>query len=157
MDLQAYLRQLGREKFRSIIIHAPSEQSKVFRQFANRIPTYTSGTYLDILEFFSSDSKLCSTVDRFNPENLKVLLQEQSANQPVLVVDQMDFLIDSWRKRERQAFYRMISKQWNSFLPSMGATLIFCLQSSTELISQKITDSHGKTRIHPLSNFNELA
>ena len=156
ISLKDYVSDLGKEKFRAFIIHAPPEQEKLLSHFASQIPEYTGGAYLDMLKLFSGDSAFGARVDRFTPDRLKELLQNYSANYPVLVVDQMDFLLDTWRKRERQAFYRMISKQWNSFLPSMGATLIFCLQSSTELTSQKITDSHGKTRIHLLSNFNEL-
>ena len=157
MEFPKYINHLGQEKFRSVIIHAPPEQAKVLSQFASHIPAYTGGSYLDMLKLFSNDPELCARVDRFNPESLKVLLQDYSAGKPVLVVDRLDFLLDTWRKRERQAFYRMISKQWNSFIPTMGATLVFCLQSSTELTSQRITDSHGKTRIHHLSAFTELA
>lgn len=156
-SLKDYVADLGKQKFRAIIIHGPSEQEKVLRQFASQIPEYTGGSYLDILDLFSSDFELSASVDSFNPESLNGLLQEYSAGKNVLVVDRMEFLLDTWRKRERQAFYRMIAKQWNSFIPSMGATLIFCLQSSTELTSQKINDSHGKSRIQPLSAFNELA
>ena len=157
ISLKDYVSALGKEKFRAIIIHGSTEQEKELRQFVSQIPEYTGGTYLDILDLFSRDFELSACVDSFNPESLKVLLQKYSAGKNVLVVDRMEFLLDTWRKRERQAFYRMIAKQWNSFIPSMGATLIICLQSSTELTSQKITDSHGKSRIQPLSNFNELA
>ena len=156
ISLKDYVSDLGKEKFRAFIIHAHPEHSKLLRQFARNITKNTDGIYLDILKIFVDDETLSANVDRFTPDTLKELLQDYSADHSILVIDQLDFLLDTWRKRERQAFYRMISRQWNSFLPNMGATLIFCLQTSTELSSQKITDSHGKTRIHTLSNFNEL-
>lgn len=155
ISIQEYLTRLGQEKFRSIIIHEKPQFDASLRKFAGQIHEKIGGGYLDVLGHFRADEQLAAEVDRFNPDQFKVLLQDQSKGCKVLIVDRADFLLDTWRKSERQAFYRMIEKQWNSFLSDMGATLIFCLQSSDEIESLNIRDSHGDSRVHRLEEFNE--
>lgn len=156
INIREYLTKLGQEKFRSIIIHGKSESNKSLRQFARQIFEKIGCGYLDLLGHFLANEELAKEVDRFNPDQFKDLLQNKSKGHKVFIVDRADFLLDTWRKSERQAFYRMIEKQWNSFVTNMGATLIFCLQSSNELEELKIRDSHGDSRVHRLEEFNEL-
>ena len=156
IHIQEYLTKLGQEKFRSIIIHAKPQSYASLRIFAVQIREKIGGGYLDTLGYFLADAELGKEVDRFNPDQFKALLQDQSKGNKLLIVDRADFLLDTWRKTERQAFYRMIEKQWNSFLTNMGTTLIFCLQTSDEIEALKIRDSHGDSRIHRLDEFNEL-
>lgn len=156
IHIQEYLTKLGQEKFRSIIIHEKPQSDTALRKFADQIHEKIGGGYLDVLAYFLADVELAKEVDRFNPDQFKVLLQDQSKGQKLFIVDRADFLLDTWRKSERQAFYRMIEKQWNSFLSDMGATLIFCLQTSDEIELLKIRDSRGDSRVHRLEKFNEL-
>ncbi len=156
IHIQEYLTKLGQEKFRAIVIHAKPQYYAALRKFARQIHEKIGGGYLDVLRYFLADAELVKEVDRFNPDQFKVLLQDQSKGEKLLIVDRADFLLDTWRKSERQAFYRMIEKQWNSFLTNMGATLIFCLQTSDEIEALKIMDSRGDSRVHRLDEFNEL-
>jgi hypothetical protein len=156
IHIHDYLTKLGQEKFRSIIIHARPQSYASLRKFAGQIHEKIGGGYLDTLGYFLADTELAKEVDRFNPDQFKALLQDQSRGEKLLIVDRTDFLLDTWRKTERQAFYRMIEKQWNSFLSDMGATLIFCLQSSDEIESLNIRDSRGDSRVHRLDELNEL-
>jgi len=156
IDIQEYLTKLGQEKFRSIIIHTNPQSYASLRHYACQIHDKIGGGYLDVLSYFIADSQLATEVDRFTPDQFKTLLQDKSKEQKLLIVDRSDFLLDTWRKSERQAFYRMIRMQWNSFIESMGATLIFCLQTSDEIESMKINDSRGISRVHRLDEFNEL-
>ena len=154
--IQEYLTKLGQEKFRSIIIHEKPQSDNALRQYAGQIHEKIGGGYLDVLGYFLADTALAEEVDRFNPDQFKGLLQDKSKGEKLFIVDRADFLLDTWQKSERQAFYRMIEKQWNSFVGTMVATLIFCLQTSDEIEALKITDSRGDSRIHRLEEFNEL-
>lgn len=156
IHIQEYLTILGQEKFRSIIIHAKPQSYASLRKFAGQIHAKIGGGYLDVLGYFLTDAGLAKEVDRFNPDQFKALLQDQSKGAKLLIVDRADFLLDTWRKSERQAFHRMIEKQWNSFITNMSATLIFCLQTSDEIEALKIRDSRGDSRVHRLDEFNEL-
>jgi len=156
IHIQEYLAKLGQEKFRSIIIHEKPQSDASLRKFARQILTKIGGGYLDVLGYFLDDPELAKEIDRFNPDQFKALLQNKSNGERLLIVDRADFLLDTWRKSERQAFYRMIEKQWNSFITNMGATLIFCLQTSDEIESLNIRDSCGDSRVHRLDEFNDL-
>jgi len=156
IDIHEYLTKLGQEKFRSIIIHAKPQSEKFLRQYACQIRDKIDGSYLDVLSFFVADPQLSAELDRFSPDQFKTILQNKSKGKRLFIVDRSDFLLDTWRKSERQAFYRMIHMQWNSFIDSMGATLIFCLQTSEEIESLKIKDARGNSRVHRLEEFNEL-
>jgi hypothetical protein len=72
------------------------------------------------------------------------------------VIDRVDFLLDTWRKSERQDFFRFIKDQWDSYKDGMKAKLIVVLQTSQEIESLKILDSQGQSRIFRLNDFNDI-
>jgi len=156
IDFRDYFGRLGEEKYRAIIVHAPPPMDETVSDFGEKMARHVGGTYHDLLQHFKTHPDLAERIDRFGVEELRQLLLEQSRNRRLLVIDHVDFLIDTWRKAERQAFYRLIRVQWNSFVPEMSATLAFCMQTSPELRDLTIADSHGSTRVHPLSDFDEL-
>jgi hypothetical protein len=156
LDLLSYLNDLGQEKFRAIIVHAPPHKSPDLGKYANRLLSHKGGIALDLLAFFQEDPQLASDIDRFGPEQLKSLLVERSKGKDLLVIDHLDFLLDTWRKEERQAFFRMIKQQWNSFLKNTRATLVFCLQSSSEIEDLNINDTRGRSRVLALAELNEI-
>jgi hypothetical protein len=156
VDLLNYIDVLGQEKFRAVILHAPPAKSPELSKYANRLLSHKSGAGIDLLAYFQEDLQLASDIDRFGPEQLKALLVERSKGKDLLVIDRLDFLLDTWRKDERLAFYRMVKQQWNSFLENTRATLVFCLQSSSEIEDLNITDTHGHSRVLALAELNEI-
>ena len=97
---------------------------------------------------------------RFHPyaqaEKLRGLLIDQSKGQSLLVIDRVDFLLDTWRKSERQDFFRFINNQWDSYKDGMKAKLVVVLQTSQEIELLKILDSQGQSRIFRLNDFNDI-
>lgn len=156
IDFRDYFTRLGQEKFRAIIIHGPPSMGWAMSEFGVKMARSVGGTYCDLLSYFLARPDLAETIDRFGLEQFKELLLEQSQGLPLLVVDRADFLLDTWRKAERLGFYRLVRVQWNSFVTEMNATLAFCMQTSPELLDLNIIDSHGDSRVHPLSSFDEL-
>lgn len=156
VDLLDYLNLLGQEKFRAIILHAPPAKSPELSNYANRLLSHKRGAGLDLLAYFQEDPQLASDIDRFGPEQLKGLLVESSKGKDLLVIDRLDFLMDTWRKDERLAFYRMVKQQWNSFLENTRATLVFCLQSSSEIEDLNITDTRDRSRVLALAELKEI-
>lgn len=156
VDLLDYLNVLGQEKFRAIILHAPPAKSPELSKYASRLLSQKSGIGLDLLAYFQEDPQQALNIDRFGLEQLKNLLVEKSKGNDLLVIDRMDFLLDSWRKDERLAFYRMVKQQWNSFLENTCATLVFCLQSSMEVEDLNISDTCGRSRVLALAELNEI-
>ena len=150
------LAHLEQERYRAVIFHAAPEKSPSLSLFCQKICKQTNGKYLDLLGFFIQSAALSENIDSFSPEKLRGSLIEHSQDQSLLVVDRADFLLDTWRKSERQDFYRFINNQWDSYKDGMKAKLIFGLQTSLEIEALKILDSQGLSRIFRLNDFNDL-
>ncbi|MEI7988647.1 MAG: hypothetical protein WCI88_06380 [Chloroflexota bacterium] len=151
-----FLGHLQQERYRTVILHATPEKSAALTLFCQKICKQTRGKYLDLLELFIHSKTLSEKIDRFNPENLRSLFLEQSQAQALLIVDRVDFLLDTWRKSERQDFYRFLDKKWDGFTENMKAKLVVCLQTSLELESLQMVDSQKQNRIYRLTDFNDI-
>lgn len=151
------LKLLDRERYRAAIIHTSPEKSPALTDFCKKFCQQKGGKYLDLLEFFIQSPTLSEAIDRFSPENLRMLLIEQSRGETLLVLDRPDFLLDTWRNSERQDFYRLINNQWDGYKVSMKAKLIVALQTSVEVGDLKIVDSTGQSRVFRLIDFNDIA
>lgn len=156
IDVFETLAQLGQERYRAAIIHVTPEKSPALTLFCRKLCKQAKGHYLDLLELFIQSTALSEVIDSFGPEKLKDLLVEKSRGQALLVVDRADFLLDTWRKSERQDFYRLINKQWDGYKDGMRAKLIVVLQTSQEIEATKMVDSQGQSRIFQLTDFNEI-
>ncbi|BBB49218.1 hypothetical protein Pelsub_P2449 [Pelolinea submarina] len=111
---------------------------------------------MDLLDFFIQSQNLSENIDSFSPEKLREVLIEQSKGQSLLVIDRVDFLLDTWRKSERQDFFRFINNQWDSYKDGMKAKLVIVLQTSQEIELLKFLDSQGQNRIFRLNDFNDI-
>jgi len=149
--------QLEQERYRAVVIHTIPDKSPSMSLFCQKICKQANGKYLDLLELFIKSPTLSENIDSFSPEKLQGLLIEQSQGQSLVVVDRADFLLDTWRKSERQDFYRFINNQWDSYKDGMKAKLVFALQTSQEIESLRINNSQSQSRVYRLIDFNDLA
>lgn len=156
IDVLDYLKGLEQQRYRALIIHAAPLMGPTLTTFSKKICTHLRGKYLDLLDFFIQSPELSETIDCFDPEKFRHLLIQQSQSQSLMIVDRVDFLIDTWRRSERQDFYRLVNNQWDSFKEGMKAKLILCLQTSQEIEALKIYDSQGNSRILNLTDFNDI-
>ena len=147
---------LKQERYRTFILHSVPEKSPSMTHFCQKVCKQTNGKYLDLLDFFIQSPNLSENIDSFSPEKLRGLLIDQSKGQSLLVIDRVDFLLDTWRKSERQDFFRFINNQWDSYKDGMKAKLMIVLQTSQEIEALKILDSHGQSRIFWLNDFNDI-
>lgn len=147
---------LEQERYRAVILHAGPEISPSMTHFCQKVCKQTYGKYLDLLDFFIQSPNLSENIDSFSPEKLRELLIDQSKGQSLLVIDRVDFLLDTWRKSERQDFFRFINNQWDSYKDGMKAKLVVVFQTSQEIELLKILDSQGQSRIFQLNDFNDI-
>ena len=155
-DIFEYFSHLEQERFRAVILHAKPEKGSAVTQFSQQACEQADGKYLDLLDYFINDEALSAKIDRFGPDNFRNLLLEISKGSNLLFVDKVDFLLDTWRRRERQHFFRMISNQWDGYRDGMATKIIITLQTSQEIKSLRILDSQGQSRVLQLSDFNEI-
>lgn len=155
-DIFDTLTQLDQERYRVALIHTLPENGPAMTAFCKKICKNSNGKYFDLLDHFILTPVLSEKIDSYNLEKLRELLIEQSKGYPLLVVDRADFLLDTWRKLERQAYFRFLTNQWDGFKNGMGSKLIFALQTSQEIEELQINDSQGQSRIFHLSEFNDI-
>jgi len=150
------LAQLEQERYRAIILHTTPDKSPLLTTFCQKICRNVNGKYLDLLELFIQSPALSESIDSFGPERLRELLITQCQGQSMLLVDRADFLLDTWRKSERQDFFRFINNQWDGYKEGMKSKLIISLQTSLEIEALKIFDTQGNTRVFHLNDFNDI-
>jgi len=151
-DFGKYIESLGTQKYRSIIIHHNSLSA--MEQFAQFAANKHGGKYIDLLDYFKDNPEF--SVDVFDVEELEILLKRLSYGHSFLCIDKINFLLDTWSRDEKTAFYGLIKNVWNSFYKDTEATLIFFIHTFDELEQQKITDSSSNSRIHLLSSFEAI-
>lgn len=151
-----YLEEFQTQRYRAMIIHTEPEKGPALSELCQKTCKILKGKYIDLLELFIQEKELNEKIDVFSTNRLRDLLISLSKGQPLIAIDRMDFLLDTWTKNERQDFYRMIDNQWDSFKESMKARVIFCLQTSQEIESLVIKDSEDQSKIFKLTDFNEI-
>ncbi len=152
-----YLMHLDHERYRAVIIHTDPFKSPALSDFAKKLCERSNGKYLDLLNLFIDSPELSAAIDQFDPERFLSLLKEQSKAQSLLVVDRMDFILDTWRRNEKQAFFRLVENQWDSFKDGMKCKILLGLQTSQEFETLNIKDSKGQSRVLKLSDFEDLS
>jgi hypothetical protein len=155
-DIFQVVNDLGNERYRSIIIHAKPEYGQVMSKFAEKLSQKANGKYIDLLEYFIENSELSESIDTFGVEKLFSLLKEFSSDVDLLAIDRPDFLLDTWRKKERDNFFRVIDNQWDSFKEKMRTKIVFFLQTSIEIESLNIKGTNGQSKIYTLAEFNDI-
>jgi hypothetical protein len=156
LDIFEYLDHLDQERYRAVILHTSPEMGTSIAKFAQKVCTKRGGKYLDLLDLFINNQKLSTQIDSFSPEKFRALLIEQSKGTGMLFVDRADFVLDTWRRSERQDFFRMIANQWDGYKDGMRTKLLLALQTSQEIEALQISDSQAQTRVLRLSDFNDI-
>lgn len=155
-DVFEYLTNLDQERYRAIIIHTRPELSALMSNFAKKVCEQTGGVYLDLLNMFIQTSHLREGIDGFSPEKFRNLIMEHSKANTLIFLDRVDFILDTWRRNERQSFFRMVADQWDGYKEGMRAKLVICLQTSHEVKNAMFYDSQQRSRIFELSDFNDI-
>lgn len=156
IDVFDYLNHLDQERYRAGVFHAPPEMGPAMTRFAQKVCAQSGCKYLDLLELFIENQELSAGIDRFSPEKFRTLLIAHSQGAKLLFVDRADFVLDTWRRNERQDFFRMIATQWDGYKDGMRAKLLVALQTSDEIETLQITDSQAQPRVLRLSDFNDI-
>ena len=154
LDIEDYIKSIRNQKFRSLIIYNTdySTLEEFLIQSAAKMGCY----HLDILNCFLHDPELIKSLDSFSVVKLKNLLIKLSKGYTVVFLTNLDFLFDTWGKKEKMDFATLIEKQWNSFYPENAATLVFGLQTDTWLQELNILDTEGRPRVYKLNEFKAI-
>lgn len=153
MNFHDYLNRQNAEDRRAFIIHYHAKSGKT--QFAHRICAIRQDVYLlDLQAYFLKHPEL-THIGQFNFENLQYLLLALNVPQSVIIVDNTDFLFNTWEKRDKTDFTDWLRQQLRS--PGVtDKTFIFMVQSDPFFESLRITNSYQEPRVLPLNAFEAL-
>ena len=135
-----------KEQYRAIMILGPANSGKT--KLADLLAQKAKATYLDLLDTFARDESLAKSIDTFDVPNFKKYLLGLATSKAVVIVDNIDFLINTWSDREKGEFLNFVEK-----LRSNETKKVFCFFVQEEEIfrSKSILNSRNESRIIHLS------
>lgn len=148
-----YLNQQKNEDKQAFIIHYPANSGKT--EFAKNVSSLRPDIYyLDLQKTFLEQSNLPQiSICGFN--FLKTFLLTFDKNQPVILIDNPDFLFNTWELPEKHVFLNWIKVQLRS--PGViKKTLIFMIQTDDVFATAQFNNSLGQPRILALNQFESI-
>jgi hypothetical protein len=153
VDLREYLAIQGQERRRAFIIHAPAMEHKT--ALARRMRDLLGAYLLDLQAHFLEHPELAERVDRFRPRDLEELLLGLDVPQKVVVVDNVDFLLNTWTNKRLGEFVGMVDLRLKS-PDTTDKTFVFVVQTNPVLLRHELKNSRGQPRILPRDAFYAL-
>jgi len=138
-----------REQYRAIMILGPADCGKT--RYAKLLAQKIKAKYFDMLEIFVDDEDLSKSIDTFDVSRFKEYLLNLVVNEAVIIIDNMDFLLNTWSEREKSEFFNLVEK-----LRSNETKKAFCFFVQEEDIfnSKPILNSRNENRI---IHFSQIA
>lgn len=149
IDLKELINRQKSERYRSLLILAEPFQNKA--QKAQRLARKIDGQYFNMLRYFENSVELCTRIDRFRLNDLEELLLTHSFSKEIVVVDELDFLLDTWADRKREGFVNLLmARRLDTF--ERGANLfVFFALDDPHLRQNEIKNTRNDARIRKLS------
>ena len=154
MNLHDYLNRQNNEDRRAFVIHYPAKKGKT--SFARRIcETRQDACLLDLQRYFLEHLEL-PPIEQCSASMLKNLLLSLDRPERVLVIDNADFLLNTWSNAEKLALVHWLRTQLRS-PANTEKTLLFVIQSD-DVISAvaDMRNSYGEPRVLALNEFDAL-
>lgn len=154
VNLKKFVNSLSGERHRTFIVHngPATGKSKYARLFAEKV----KGKYLDLLERFGKDAELKKKVDVFDFRDLENLLVEEAKDTNLLILDNVEFLLNTWDEDGYDLLFHLLAKNWNSFQSSYKAALGVFLITNRKILDLELNTSKGETRVFHLGRLESL-
>ena len=145
--------QQSSEDKRAFIVHYPAKSGKT--AFAKRAAAQRAGIYyLDLQEAFLKQPNL-PKITQCGFEFLKEYLLRLQLKEEFVLIDNPDFLFNTWKAEDKQALLHWMKAQLRS--PGVtDKTFIFFIQSDEILAIAQFNNSCGQPRILPLNEFEAI-
>ncbi len=157
MNFAKYLEQQTHEDRQAFIIHyaALSGKTQFIKKACQVIPSIH---YIDLLEYVSATPEL-SSLEKIEVSIFTDMLLKLDKSLPektsALVIDQGDFMFNTWDKDEKQEFLHWLRVSLRT--PSVAKRpFIFIIQSDGVLSSATLNNTLNQSRILALNEFDAL-
>lgn len=153
MNFRDYLNHQKTEDCRAFIIHYPAGSGKT--QFALQLQkTHSDICYLNLLEYFLENPDL-PPVSSFGFKALSGLLLGLEVHQSVVLVDNLDFLLNTWKAGEKQELLAWIRSGLRS--PAVtNKTFVLIIQDDDVLSDADFRNTYKEPRVLALNQFEAV-
>ncbi len=153
MNFHDYLNRQNNEDRRAFIIHYPALSGKT--RFAEQVCAARSDAHrLDLLDTFLHRSDIGPT-QQCSFDVLRKIMLSLVIPEVVILVDNGDFLFNTWNQAEKDAFQSWLRIGLRSPRDT-EKTFIFLLQSDPWFTASVMKNSYGEDRILALNAFDAL-
>ena len=151
MNFHDYLNRQKTEDRRAFIVHYPAQSGKT--QFACQVAsTRPDVYYLDLQQYFIDHPP---SSYQYGFSELKNTLLNLDVGEVVVLVDNLDFLFNTWLRRDQTDFLNWVKIQLRS--PGVTKkTFGFFVQTDPFFERMDLKNSQGELRILPLNAFESL-
>jgi len=153
MNFHDYLNRQNNEDKRAVVIHYPAKSGKTL--FARRICETRKDAYLLDLQRYFLDHPELLPIHKCDLTKLQGILLSINVSESVLVVDNPDFLFNTWDEGEKDAFLYWLRVQLRSPVVT-EKTMVFIIQDDELLARADFRNSHGEPRVLALNEFDAL-
>ncbi|KOA18752.1 hypothetical protein CLHOM_30360 [Clostridium homopropionicum DSM 5847] len=108
MELETLINVQLNERYKNFLIHGPALSGKT--ELARRICEKYQCKYISLLELLINNKEAKDNIDIFGPSRLIQYIKDITENDKLMVVDQIDFLINTWTDSEVRDFMVFIDK-----------------------------------------------
>lgn len=151
--LDSYLATQATERYRACILYAPAMGGKT--RLARRMRDLLEAYLLDLQDHFLSHPDLCARIDLYRPRDLERLLLGLDVPQSIVVVDNPDFLLNTWSAPMKREFVAMVDHRLQS--PAVTEKIfVFLIQADPVITREALTNTRGDPRILPIGAFCAL-
>jgi len=153
MNIHDYIDHQKTEDRRAFIIHYPAKSGKTY--FAQALLRTRSDVYLlDLQEHFVNQPGL-PPVRKWDFEALRKLLLSIGVPQSVIIVDNPDFLFNTWSTAEKQSLLNWVRVGLRSPAET-EKTFVFIVQNDDVISTGSFTNAHGEPRVLALNEFESV-
>ena len=154
LQFEELFKELKGQRYFSIIIH--SKPGTGLSQFAEKAAQAVGAKYINVHELFLNTKELSENISSYSDQDFHEFLKGEVKNSSAIIVDKIDFLIDTWNKGEIESFLKLFNKQWNTFSPTYKVPLIVFMETNPYLEGFDLKFEDGKSKVYQLSQFNAL-
>jgi len=144
------------ERFRAFIVHAAAMAGKTETacRLAARAP---DAVYVDLLNVFPHHPEWCARIDRFGVDDLSDFLLNLETPAQVVIVDHLDFLLNTWSRSKKRGFAQWVDEGLDGFTKT-DKIFIFFIQSDPAITAYPLRRPNrlGRTRVFRLDDFYAL-
>ena len=153
MNFHEYLDRQKTEDRRAFIIHFPAKSGKT--EFARRVQDVRSDVYLIDLQAYCASQLDLHPIRRFGFPALRSLLLSLDVPQPVILVDNPDFLFNTWNAEQKQALLHWLRIELRS--PTDTAkTFVLIIQDDDVLAQADFRNAYAQPRVLALNAFESV-